>query len=146
MNYKLEKASNKDIERIKEYKRITIYDYAHDLSEGEIIEINNYVNKEVLELLDSYQNILVNDKKIGCLLVTKEDEWIQLNELYLEKEYRNKGIGTGIITNLINSNDLVHLCVYKDNKKAIALYKKLGFKVIEETESRYYMEYNIKEN
>ena len=74
MNYKLEKASNKDIERIKEYKRITIYDYAHDLSEGEIIEINNYVNKEVLELLDSYQNILVNDKKIGCLLVTKEDE------------------------------------------------------------------------
>ena len=32
--------------------------------------------------------------------------------------------------------------VYKENKKAISLYKKLGFCAIEETESRYYMKYS----
>ena len=31
--------------------------------------------------------------------------------------------------------------VYKDNIKAFNLYKKLGFKIKEETDSRYYMEF-----
>ena len=29
--------------------------------------------------------------------------------------------------------------VYKENIKAISLYKKLGFEVVEETQTRYYM-------
>lgn len=32
--------------------------------------------------------------------------------------------------------------MYKENKKAISLYKKLEFYAIEETESRYYMRYS----
>mgnify|MGYP003207452642 FL=1 len=43
---------------------------------------------------------------------------------------------------ILNNNDVVYLWVYKENEKAISLYKKLGFNVIEETESRYYMKYN----
>ena len=65
-----------------------------------------------------------------------------LDEIYLEEEYRNKGIGTKIIMDILNNNDVVYLWVYKENEKAISLYKKLGFNVIKETESRYYMKYN----
>ena len=65
-----------------------------------------------------------------------------LDEIYLEEEYRNKGIGTEIIKDILNNNDVVYLWVYKENEKAISLYKKLGFNVIEETESRYCMKYN----
>lgn len=43
---------------------------------------------------------------------------------------------------ILDNNDVVYLWVYKENEKAISLYKKLGFNVIEETESRYYMKYN----
>ena len=39
-------------------------------------------------------------------------------------------------------NDIIYLWVYKENVQAISLYKKLGFNVIEETESRYYMKYS----
>ena len=62
--------------------------------------------------------------------------------IYLEEEYRNKKIGTNIITNILKSNPLVYLWVYKENTKAISLYKKMKFKVINETETRYYMEYS----
>ena len=65
-----------------------------------------------------------------------------LDEIYLEEKYRNKGIGTNIIKEVINNNDIIYLWVYKENVQAISLYKKLGFNVIEETESRYYMKYS----
>ena len=81
-------------------------------------------------------------KIVGCILLTNNDNGKLLDEIYLEEEYRNKGIGTKIIMDILNNNDVVYLWVYKENEKAISLYKKLGFNVIEETESRYYMKYN----
>ena len=142
MNYKLIKSSSKDIEKLIEYKKKTIYEYAKDLSEDEINEINNYVEVEVLKLLNKYFNIIVDNKIVGCLLLTVKDDGILLDEIYLEEEYRNKGIGTDILKNILNDSNIVYLWVYKENVKAISLYKRLGFKVIDETESRYYMKHN----
>jgi ribosomal protein S18 acetylase RimI-like enzyme len=104
--------------------------------------INKYVTSEVPRLINDYCNIIVDNKIVGCILLTNNDNGKLLDEIYLEEEYRNKGIGTKIIMDILNNNDVVYLWVYKENKKAISLYKKLGFNVIEETESRYYMKYN----
>ena len=142
MEYKLSKSSNKDTNRLIEYKKRTIYEYAKDLSNEEIDKINKYITSEVPKLINYYCNIIVDNKIVGCLLLTNKDDGKLLDEIYLEKEYRNKGIGTEIIKGILNNNDTVYLWVYKENEKAISLYKKLGFNVIEETESRYYMKYN----
>ena len=142
MEYKLSKSSDNDIYRLIEYKKQTIYEYAKDLSNEEINKINNYVTSEVSKLINDYHNIIVDEKIVGCLLLTNKDNGKLLDEIYLEKEYRNKGIGTSIIKDILNNNDIVYLWVYKENEKAISLYKKLGFSVIEETESRYYMKYS----
>ncbi|MBP3766591.1 MAG: GNAT family N-acetyltransferase [Bacilli bacterium] len=142
MKYELIKSSDKDINRLIDYKKRTIYDYAKDLSDEEIDKINNYVTNEVPKLISDYCNIIVDNKIVGCLLLTNEDDGRLLNEIYLEEEYRNKGIGTSIIKDILNNNDIVYLWVYKENIQAISLYKKLGFVVIEETESRYYMKYS----
>ena len=142
MKYELVKSSSKDIDRLIDYKKKTIYEYAKDLSENEVNKINNYVENEVPKLLDDYSNIVINNKVIGCLLLTDKDNGILLDEIYIEEEYRNKGIGTNIIKEVILSNDIIYLWVYKKNTHAISLYKRLGFVVIEETESRYYMKYS----
>ncbi len=142
MEYKLSTSSNKDINRLIEYKTRTIYEYAKDLSDEEINRINNYVTSEVPKLINDYCNIIVDNKIVGCLLLTNKEDGKLLDEIYLEEEYRNKGIGTEIINDILNNNDIVYLWVYKENEKAISLYKKLEFNVIEETESRYYMKYN----
>ena len=142
MEYKLSTSSNKDINRLIEYKKRTIYEYAKDLSNEEIDKINKYVTSEVPKLINDYCNIIVDNKIVGCLLLTNKDDGKLLDEIYPEEEYRNKGIGTEIINDILNNNDIVYSWVYKENEKAISLYKKLEFNVIEETESRYYMKYN----
>ena len=142
MEYKLSNSSNKDINRLIEYKKRTIYQYAKDLSNEEIDKINKYIINGVPRPISDYSNIIVDNKIVGCLLLINKDDGKLLDEIYLEEEYRNKGIGTEIINDILNNNDVVYLWVYKENEKAISLYKKLGFNVIEETESRYCMKYN----
>lgn len=139
MNYELINSSNNDVERLIEYKERTINEYANDLSEEEKNRINNYVIDIVPRELVNYRNIVVDDKIIGCVLVTNIEDGKLLDEIYIEEQFRNNGIGTDIIKNIIRENDIVYLWVYKENKQAISLYKKLGFNVIDETESRYYM-------
>lgn len=141
MNYELIKSTDKDIVRLIEYKKKTIFDYAHDLTDDEVNSINDYVINEVPRLLNDYYNIVIDNKVIGCLLLTDNDDGKLLDEIYLEEEYRNKGIGTSIIKSVIMSNDIIYLWVYKKNERAISLYKRLGFIVINETESRFYMRY-----
>ena len=142
MKYELVQSSKKDVNKIKEYNKKTIYQYANDLSEEEINEINDYVNKTIPIELANYQNIIIDDKMIGCLLVTNYEDGKEIAELYLEEEYRSKGIVTKIINNIIKENNILYLWVYKKNKKAISLYKRLGFIIIDETTSRYHMKYN----
>lgn len=141
MKYELIKSDVSDIERLIKYKKNTIYEYADDLSDEEITRINNYVENNVPKLLDNYSNIVVDGKVVGCLLVTLENDGVLLDEIFIDEEFRNKGIGTSIINNILNNNDIVYLWVYKKNVKAIALYKRLSFNVVSETDSRYYMKY-----
>lgn len=142
MNYMLEKAIESDITLLKSYKLKTIFEYAGELDNDEVNRVHNYVDESIPMQLDNYKIIYVDNKKAGCLLIEKNDDGILLDEVYLEEDYRNKGIGTEIIKNIILLNDIVYLWVYKLNDKAISLYKRLGFKIIKETDTRYYMKYS----
>ena len=142
MNYELIKSSYNDIEKLIEYKKKTIFEYAKDLPDEEITRINNYVKNNVPKILDNYSNIVVDNKVVGCLLVMNKDDGILLDEIYIEEEYRNKGIGKDIIRNVLKESDIVYLWVYKENERAISLYKDLGFIIIDETEERFYMKYS----
>ena len=141
MNYRLVSATKSDILKLIEYKLESIFDYAENLSLEEINQINDYVKSNVPKELNNYKIICINDKKVGCLLITNKDDGVLLDEIYLEEKYRNKGIGTSIIKEILSNYNIVYLWVYKLNTKALSLYKKLGFKIINETKTRYYMKY-----
>lgn len=51
--------------------------------------------------------------------------------LFVKKEYRNKGIGTKLISKAKNQYDILRLDVYEKNKKALDFYLLQGFKTIE---------------
>ena len=140
--YKLVKASKKDIPRLIKYKKDIIYMYSKDLAEDERNKIDEYVINSLNETIKDYYNIIINDKIIGSVCIKELENAKLLDEIYLEKEFRNKGIGTDIIRKIIENNKNVYLWVYKKNKKAVLLYKRLGFTIEEETESRYYMNYD----
>ena len=139
--YKLVKASKKDIPRLIKYKKDIIYMYSKDLAEDERNKIDEYVITNLNETFKDYYNIIIDDKIIGSVCIKELENAKLLDEIYLEKEFRNKGIGTDIIRKIIENNKNIYLWVYKKNKKAVLLYKRLGFTIEEETEARYYMYY-----
>ena len=140
--YILVKASKEDISRLIKYKKDIIYMYSKDLSKEEKEKIDDYIFNNVNESLKDYLNIVINDKIIGSILITDLKEGKLLDEIYLEKEFRNTGIGTEIIREMLEKNRNIYLWVYKENKKAVSLYKRLGFIIVDETDSRYYMKYD----
>lgn len=141
MNYNIINANNNDLDYLKQAKLYNIFAFAHDLPEDEILKINNYVDRNIPKEINEYKLIMVDNKRIGCYLVIKKDDGVMLDEIFLEDEFRNKGIGSSIINEILESNNIVYLWVYKENINAIKLYKKLGFNILEETETRYYMKY-----
>lgn len=141
MNYILVKSSNDDVEKLIEYKKETVFKYANNLSEEEKNKINNYINNNIASEIKNYCNIVIIDNIVGCLLLIDKEDGKLIDEIYLKKEYRNKGIGTDIIKNITKENNIIYLWVYKSNTKAISLYKKLGFSIIQEEKTRYYMKY-----
>ena len=142
MKYDLVFAKEEIINVLIEYKYSNILEYAVDIADDEKDKIKGYVSKDIPEELDKCKMICLEDNVIGCLIVKPDDGFTLLDEIFIEEEYRNLGIGTDIINNILNENDIVCLWVYKLNEKAIRLYKRLGFEVLEDTKNRYYMKYS----
>ena len=139
MKYNLINATDKDTNVLIKYKLANIFDYANGLSKEETAKIKRYVNSHIPKKLNNYKIIIHDNIIIGCILVEKMDDGVLLDEIYIEKNYRNKGLGTKLIKDVILNNNIIYLWVYKENVKAISLYKKLGFNTIEETETRLFM-------
>lgn len=140
--YKLVKASKKDIPRLIKYKKDIIYMYSKDLVEDERNKIDEYVITSANEMFEDYYNIIIDDKIIGSILLKDMPQGKLIDEIYIEKEFRNTGIGTDIIRKILEKNRNIYLWVYKENEKAVSLYNRLGFIIVDETDSRYYMKYN----
>lgn len=141
MKYILKKANSSDIKYIKQVNLDIILKYVKNLSELEMNRINNYIDTEVNLEINKYKIIYCDNKKVGCVLVTKKENEVLLKIIYIENDYKGKGIGTSIITDIIHNNSTVSLWIYKENTKTIDLYKRLGFHILNETKTRYYMKY-----
>lgn len=141
MKYTLENATSKDIEQLRKYKISNIVDFAKELSKEEYEQIENYVNDTISHQLNNYQIIKVNQEKIGCLCIESHEDGVLVDEIYIEKDYRHKGIGTNILKDILNQYPTIYLWVYKNNKMAWQLYRKLGFHAIQETQTRLFMKY-----
>lgn len=147
VSYQLEPAGNGDVERIRKYKLASILDYAGDLNQTELDRINRYVDEQLPKQLGYYQNVVCDGVTVGSILVRQIDDGLLLDEIFIEKKYRGRGIGSSVIKNILScSNDSVFLWVYKTNVDAIRLYRNLGFVVVDETNTRYYMAYSTDES
>jgi len=76
------------------------------------------------------QIILLDERPIGRMLVNRSDSAILLTDIALLTEYRNTGIGTGLIQDLMkeaaDSAKPLHLHVL-EMSAAVRLYERLGF-------------------
>lgn len=104
----------------------------------------NMINKQNILLLYKYEN-----KSIGYILAKKIDDKYLIDGLYIDINFRNKGIATKLISEIIKEIYLlgdyeIFINVLKKNKVAFNLYKNIGFNVEKEDELKFYMHYNKK--
>ena len=99
---------------------------------------------------DSYVRsvIEVQGVSIGFLDVTEREEGLYLENIELAPKYQNRGIGTEIIRSLIAraqaKRTIVRLQVLRANPRARALYERLGFEDVGETETHFLMQHREK--
>lgn len=112
-----------------------------DLNEVMVIEQATFASswprdifQQILENNNGHGYILTLKKEIiGYICILKKGNAIHLANFALKEEYRNKGMGTKFLQQIIDSVsgdfDFIYLEVRKSNKKAIKLYENFGFKI-----------------
>lgn len=92
----------------------------------------------------SFQIILRDDAPIGRLYVHYGAQEIRLMDIALMPEHRGAGLGGSILENLLREaarlGKTVTLHVERFNP-ALRLYQRLGFRVIEDQQINFYMEW-----
>ena len=88
------------------------------------------------------QIIVLDGRDIGVIAAERREDTIHLSTIYIRPEYQDQGIGTQLLKDLLAEASReglpVTLRVLRVNP-AKRLYERLGFVVIRETETRYYM-------
>lgn len=81
---------------------------------------------------EEYFKIIYGDVVVGFIGIKNNKDEIYLYRFYIDSEYRNQGIGTLALQNLIeiakSQNKDISLEVMGNNTLAKKLYEKLGFK------------------
>ena len=134
---KIRKANKKDFE---EFYQMRVDWYNEDKLK---VPSRKEIKKEFDKNISSKDNLLLfaEDKEILGFLhgtITK-NLWVKrgrIEDVYIKKKFRGKGIGTEIINYFIDwlklrKFDKVNLMVQADNKRAFKLYSKMGFKLIQ---------------
>lgn len=105
-------------------------------------KVLKWVHRKIETSIDEYTAVYVTHKKAGYFhFFQNEDGEYEIDDLYIFPEYRNQGIGSEVIRKCISSvNAPVMLYVFIKNEKAVALYQRLGFEIVQiVNDSRYIM-------
>ena len=126
-----------------------------ELSEGEIVRFYSSLNKEretfKLSLEDLLKSEIIikegsNDKIAGIAGIRKH-KVLPVLFIVVKSEFQGKGIGKKLIQRLHQvakrRYSVIVLSVIKENKHAVNLFKKFGYKVFSEKKGFYYMVYTV---
>lgn len=130
-----------DIVPIFELCKQVIQDY-EKLESIDFPKVMNWVREKIEHSIDEYTVIFLNEQKAGYYHFYRNDDGLyEIDDLYVYAEFQNQGIGSEVVKKCCASVcEPVMLYVFVENKRAISLYKRLGFKVFETIHgSRYIM-------
>ena len=143
MKLLFEKATGSDIESIYEFNKYLIDRY-ENVQNIEYDKILSWVQRKIETYIEEYQRILFDGELAGYYRFHQDGDKMELDDLYIFPQYRNQQIGTAIIEKCLLETDLpVYLFVFIKNTKAVELYKRIGFEIVETIQdSRYIMQIN----
>ena len=119
------------------YKDYVIQNWSKWIEKDQKDFFEKYIkaNKEHIYILTS------GNTKIGFIDYNIYENYVDIGNLCINKEYQGKGIGSRILEEIINNNldKTISLQVFIQNERAIKLYTKLGFKITKSTNTHHAM-------
>lgn len=92
-----------------------------------------------------YHLVLLDCKPVGRLWVAPGDGELQLVDIAVHPRLRGKGIGTALLQRLqqeaANLRLPLRCCVFRFNPGSLHFHLRLGFSVVREDQTHYYMEW-----
>ena len=96
-------------------------------------------NERINNVKDNVYIIYYANKEVGFYTIHIDDEYVEIENICILKEYQGLGIGTKVINDIINMYDKdITLQYFKDNSVG-NLYKRLGFIPNGENKNHYKM-------
>lgn len=144
MELQFASAKECDIERIYDSNKELIEAY-EDVENIDYDKVLQWVLKKIKTNIDEYVAVFLDGRKVGYYHFYPSEGKMELDDLYIFPEFRSKGIGSAIIQKCMEESDsTIFLYVFAKNVHAIALYEKLGFKIVKNIrDTRYIMEREV---
>lgn len=132
MNLQFISAENADIEVIFSQLKQLIDAY-EDLQSIHYEKVLAWCHGQIEKHIDRYTCVLADGKKVGWYNFSPSDDGrMELDNFYVLPEYRNQGIGTAVLNRCFAETDKpIFLYCFIKNTRAMALYSRMGFRVIE---------------
>jgi len=132
MNLQFVPAEAADVETIFSLLKELIDTY-EDLASINYEKVLAWCHGQIEKHIDQYTCILTDSKKAGWYcFAPSDDDRMELDNFYILPKYRNRGIGTAVLNHCFAETDKpIFLYVFIKNTRAMALYSRMGFRVIE---------------
>lgn len=121
--------SSDDIETIYACCKQLIDEY-EDLDSIDYEKVLSWVRRKIQNQRDQYVQVLLEGTQVGFYHLIYANDMVELDDLYILPPFQNRGIGTQVIKKCCQETALpVMLYVFTRNRKARALYERLGFQI-----------------
>lgn len=139
-----EPACQKDLEPLFQLNKQLIEQY-EDLSYIDYPRVLAWVRRNLQRNLSGVTRVLRDGILVGYFCLCREDGKLELDSLFVLPPFRGQGIGTEILRKCLREADVpVFLFVFRENTRAAALYRRMGFRIVKEAgKTRYIMENSL---
>lgn len=140
MNNATRQANQADYQWLYELKVATMCDYVTAVYGWDDIEQKKFFDEGFRP--EQITIITVDGVDAGMFELSRDDDGFFIKRIEVHPQYQGQSVGSTVIRDILtqasSAGESVRLMVFKINP-AQNLYKRLGFKIVEETETHYLM-------
>ena len=91
-----------------------------------------WTKRKIEKRIDEYTRVLCDGEVAGYYRFAPDGDKMELDDLYVLPEYRNRGVGTAVLRRCLAQGKPIYFYVFTGNARAVALYEREGFRKVED--------------